>query len=102
MTSGVHSPPKTAAQRTMTVEEFARLPKVPGETHELVDGVVVTMPPPGYEHGLIAHLIAMIVGAFVRQHALGILLAAETGFRIGERTVRAPDLAFLRRERVPA
>lgn len=42
----------TAAQRKLTAEEFARLPDPPdGSKQELVRGEIITMPPPGFEHG---------------------------------------------------
>lgn len=41
--------------------------------------------------------------AFVRSHDLGVVFGADTGFKIASDpdTVRAPDLAFVRRERIP-
>jgi Uma2 family endonuclease len=47
--------------------------------------------------------IAMRLHAFVRQNDLGRLLAAETGFRLftNPDTVRAPDVAFVRHDRIP-
>jgi Uma2 family endonuclease len=47
--------------------------------------------------------IALAIGHFLRSHALGRLLAAETGFVLATNpdTVRAPDVAFVRHERIP-
>ncbi len=61
------------------------------------------MSPAGGEHGAIAGTLATIIGEFVRRHRLGVVFGAETGF-LTERnpdTVRAPDVAFVRRERIP-
>ncbi len=57
----------------------------------------------GAEHGRIVMAISLALGNFVRQHALGVVYGAETGFLIAHEpdTVRAPDVAFVRRERVP-
>jgi Uma2 family endonuclease len=46
---------------------------------------------------------ALAIGHFLRTHASGRLLAAETGFVLSTNpdTVRAPDVAFVRNERIP-
>jgi Uma2 family endonuclease len=48
--------------------------------------------------------VALPLGVFLKKKPLGVLLGAETGFRIAEDpdTVRAPDVAFVRVERVSA
>ncbi len=61
------------------------------------------MTPAGFEHGRIAMRLGWRIGRYVEEHDLGEVLAAETGFTL-ERdpdTVRAPDVAFVRKERVP-
>ena len=74
-----------------------------GFRYELVRGELRRMPPAGSEHGAVAVNIAVVVAPFVKAHGLGIVFAAETGFKIASDpdTVRAPDLAFVRRERIP-
>ncbi len=70
--------------------------------HELIRGEVREMPPPGAEHGAVTLNIQAPLYNFVREHQLGRVFAAETGFLI-ERdpdTVRAPDCAFVRAERL--
>ena len=61
------------------------------------------MSPAGAEHGwIIARLTAKLV-PFVEEKALGYVFGAETGFVL-ERdpdTVRAPDVAFVRADRIP-
>ncbi len=60
------------------------------------------MSPGGGRHGRIALAIGRILGTFVSANHLGATYAAETGFVI-ERdpdTVRAPDVAFLRKSRL--
>lgn len=68
---------------------------------ELVDGEIKKMSPAGFEHGRIAMLAGISLGTYVRQHGLGEVAAAETGFilRRNPDTVRAPDVAFVRKER---
>ena len=67
---------------------------------ELIDGEIVRMSPSGAEHGNVAANILVIVREFVKQHGLGRVFAAETGFKLAPRRVRAPDVAFVRAERV--
>jgi len=71
---------------------------------ELVRGELVMMTPAGFTHGRIAGRIAVRLGSYVETHALGVVTTAEAGFQIGHDpdTVRAPDVAFVRAERVPA
>ena len=73
-----------------------------GVRRELVQGELREMTPAGYRHGNVASRINTRLGNFVEEHGLGIVSAAETGFRISSDpdTVRAPDVAFVRRERI--
>jgi Uma2 family endonuclease len=70
---------------------------------ELVRGELVTMSPAGFDHGWIAYNVATALGDHVTQRRLGRVVAAETGFWIEEDpdTVLAPDVAFVRAERIP-
>ena len=70
---------------------------------ELVQGELAMMSPAGFEHGRIVNNVAWFLTSHVRQHDLGIVTGAETGFHIARNpdTVRAPDIAFLRSDRVP-
>jgi Uma2 family endonuclease len=94
----------TATQKLITAEEFARMPDPPdGSQQELVQGVIVTMPPPGFRHGLCCSKIDRRLGVFVETNRLGYLCCNDTGF-ISERdpdTVRGPDLSFWTKERLP-
>ncbi len=87
----------------MTADELLRVPD-DGMRRELVAGVVRVMEPAGFGHGRVALAIGMLLSAHVRAHDLGVALAAETGFVLATDpdTVRAPDAAFVRRERVEA
>ena len=87
--------------RLMTADEFLDMPD-DGLLHELVRGEVVTMSLPGGEHGEIAGEFFRLIANHVRSAKLGKTYAAETGFII-ERdpdTVRGPDVAFVRAERL--
>ena len=84
----------------MTAEELERV-RLPGKSTELVRGRLIIREPPGTYHGKIAAKLAVIVGSFVYAHDLGDIFGQDTGFKIQSNpdTVRAPDLAFLGRER---
>ncbi len=92
-----------AGSGLLTIEEFERLPDEAARL-ELVRGQVVREPPAGFEHGGIGVQIATLLHTFVREHGLGKVLAAETGFVLFDDppTVRAPDVAFVARDRLPA
>ena len=86
----------------MTAEELLRLPEN-GKRYELVGGELREMVPAGARHGDVAMTLGILLGQHVRAERLGRVLAAETGFRISRDpdTVRAPDVSFVSRERVP-
>ncbi len=69
---------------------------------ELVQGELIMMSPAGFDHGRIAINLAVLLDRFVRENRLGVIAAAETGFIISRNpdTVRAPDVAFVRKERL--
>jgi Uma2 family endonuclease len=69
---------------------------------ELLRGELIMMSPAGSRHGEIALAMGAILRDFVMSHGLGTVLGAETGFCIAQNpdTVRAPDVAFIRSDRV--
>ena len=91
-----------AEPKLMTADELVRLPD-DGMRHELVRGELLTMAPPGGEHGDIASIVDGSLGVYVRRHRLGRVFV-EVGFRLATDpdTVRAPDVSFVSRERPEA
>ena len=87
--------------KLMTAEELLRLPD-DNLRHELVRGELRTMSPPGFEHGGVTVDITVSLELHVRAHGLG-RVVGEVGFRLttDPDTVRAPDVAFVRRDRLP-
>ena len=85
----------------MTAAELIRLPRG-RHRYELVKGELLTMSPSGEEHGAVIVNLTLLLGQYVKANNLGVLYAAETGFKLESDpdTVLAPDLAFIRRERV--
>jgi Uma2 family endonuclease len=90
-----------AAVQTLDADAFFAL-SLPDARAELVRGEVVRLTPAGGEHGVIALRIGARLLAFVEAHDLGAVCAAETGFLVARDpdTVRAPDAAFVSRERM--
>ncbi|MBA3442791.1 MAG: Uma2 family endonuclease, partial [Pyrinomonadaceae bacterium] len=86
----------------MTAEELIKLPS--GKfRYELVKGELITMSPSGSEHGATVINLTLPLGVHVKTNNLGVVFGAETGFKLASNpdTVRAPDIAFVRRERIP-
>lgn len=90
------------APPTMTAEDLLRL-NIQDKRSELVRGRLVVREPPGFAHGIVALRIGRLVGEFVDSGRLGVVVAAETGFTLARNpdTVRAPDVGFVRQNRVP-
>jgi Uma2 family endonuclease len=90
-----------AVATQMTADELLRLPD-DGWRYELVRGELRKMSPSGARHGRVAAQIIASLVAYVKPKKLGAVYASEVGFRISRDpdTVRAPDAAFVRAERV--
>jgi Uma2 family endonuclease len=91
----------TVTHESVTAEDLLRMPD-DGLRRELVRGEVRTMAPAGSVHGRIAMNLGWSLAHHVRTNGLGVVYAAETGFKLSSNpdTVRAPDVAFVSRERV--
>lgn len=89
-------------QTLMTADELLAMPG-DGFRYELVKGELNRMSPAGGEHGAIVMFVSIALGRFVIEKDLGLVFGAETGFKIAvdPDTVRAPDFAFVSRERIP-
>jgi Uma2 family endonuclease len=87
----------------VTADELLRMPR--GRfRYELVEGELKTTSPAGSEHGAIIVRITVRLGSYVEANDLGVCFGAETGFKLASDpdTVRAPDVAFIGRDRIPA
>jgi Uma2 family endonuclease len=87
----------------MTADELLLLPD-DGQRHELVKGELRTMPPAGFDHGGRVVKLTTPLDQYVTANRLGWVVAAETGFILSREpdTVRAPDIGFVRQERILA
>jgi Uma2 family endonuclease len=92
-----------AASPVTTADELLLMPK--GRVRrELVRGELRTMTPAGFEHGRIAARLSRLFDAYVEETGIGVVAGAETGFVLASDpdTVRAPDAAFISKERADA
>lgn len=86
---------------SMTADELLQLPS-DGWRYELVEGELRKISPSGARHGRVAAEIVWSLMAQMKRQRTGAIYSSETGFRISRQpdTVRAPDAAFVRSERV--
>ena len=75
-----------------------------GFRYELVRGELKKMSPAGSEHGVVIIRLAKLLAIHVDDRQLGLVFGAETGFVIEHDpdTVRAPDVSFVAKQRIPA
>jgi len=87
----------------ITAAELLELPTGMGKRYELVLGELRVMSPSGWRHGEVVGNLHSSLGHYVRQHNLGKVFGAETGFRLASDpdTVRAPDFAFIAKSNLP-
>ncbi len=85
----------------LTAEELERI-SIPGKVTELIRGRLIVREPPGTWHGAISAKLTYLLADFVYRQGLGMVFGQDTGFKVGSEpdTVRAPDVAFVARERV--
>ena len=85
----------------LTADELLRMPD-DDFRYELVEGRLIRMSPPGSVHGAIASQLAAALINWVDQHDLGRVFV-ETGFHLAvdPDTVRAPDVSFVEKQRIP-
>jgi Uma2 family endonuclease len=88
-------------RRRMRADELFMMPD-DGFRYELVRGELRRMSPTGEEHGLLVTRLTLSLGNHVEREKLGAVYTGEPGFKLRSDpdTVRAPDLAFVRRERL--
>jgi len=85
----------------ITADEFLRMPD-DGHLYDLVQGRLIKMSHPSARHGLVATRLGVALYQFVEEHELGVTFPNEVGFKLASDpdTVRGPDVAFIRRDRI--
>jgi Uma2 family endonuclease len=88
-------------QEKLTAEDLWELSR-DGKRRELVRGAIIEKAPMGDIHGAITAWLTYLIVDYVETHATGEVTGAETGFRLSTDpdTVRAPDVAVIRKERL--
>jgi Uma2 family endonuclease len=86
----------------MTADELLMM-QDDGTRYELVKGELIKMSPTGGKRGILALRLGAALVQYVEANNLGEAFGAETGFVLTTNpdTVRAPDVAFVSRERIP-
>jgi Uma2 family endonuclease len=89
------------AARLVTADELERMPE-DSYRYELVRGRLIRMSPVAPRHGEITMTLGSLLWQHVRAHRLG-RVWTEVGFRLFSTpdTVLAPDVAFVREDRLP-
>lgn len=92
------SPP----ERLVTSAELAQL-RDDDARFELVEGRLIRMSPVGFERGRIVAQLCALLYRHVQAHGGGAIVT-DVGFKLKSNpdTVRAPDVAFIRDDRIPA
>jgi Uma2 family endonuclease len=89
----------------MTIDDLESLPDDEGWVYELVEGVLFRMPMSGYEASHISTRLVVRLGAYVEDHDLGGMTGEQGGYRVDpahpRTTELAPDIAFVRADRLP-
>lgn len=82
----------------MTSEEF--LLHAPPEKAELIDGVLILVPPPFDIHERVQGFLFRLIGEFVERFDLGEVRGSRTAVVLGDDQTYEPDLLFISRERL--
>jgi Uma2 family endonuclease len=88
-----------ATKTLLTVEEYAALQEPEGVRYELSVGELIVTPSPSYFHNEIRDELNARLRAFVKNRKLGGVTSETDVMLVGE-TVRRPDVAFIRAERL--
>ncbi len=88
------------AANTITADQLFETPGQ--ERFELIEGNAVSRSQPGFNHGCVVANVGAALMGYVRPRKLGAVVA-EAGFCVARDpdTVRSPDVAFVRAERIP-
>jgi Uma2 family endonuclease len=86
----------------VTADELERFPR-DDRRYELVDGRVIRMSPVNFQHGRVVMQFGSLLHRYLQGRPVGVVVT-EVGFKLafGPDTVRAPDIAFIRKDRIPA
>ncbi|MGF1482160.1 MAG: Uma2 family endonuclease [Cyanophyceae cyanobacterium] len=85
---------------SLTVKDLEKLQAhYPDYRMELVDGKIIIMSPSGYESDEVAFQVGANLWNWVKPRRLGRITGSSAGFNLAN--TRAPDVSFIRAERLP-
>ena len=89
-------------EKLLTAEDLHHLSSQ-GVRGELLRGVLCETMPAGIRHGKTVANLTILLGAFVKPHEMGTIVAFDAGFLLEKEpdTVREPDVAFISAHRLP-
>lgn len=93
--SAVTATPK----KQWTEEELQSLPD-DGFIHEVVDGELVMSPENNFQHENICIRLSAALHNYNETNKLGVVLGSSAGYWMSNRNCRAPDVSFIRSERL--
>ncbi|MEL6149461.1 MAG: Uma2 family endonuclease [Chloroflexota bacterium] len=91
-------------QTRYTIADYLAIAALPENTHrrlELIDGMIVEMPPSSKRNTIIAGIIIHYLNAFVLPKSIGYVTVPDGGFQITEENTFQPDAAYISKERMP-
>jgi Uma2 family endonuclease len=97
------APPYSLQNKTYTRDDLRAiyaLPENKDKLFELVNGVLIEVPPPRHIHQRIVALLNRALTAYLLQHDLGLLYTDNTGYELPDGSVVMPDLSFVANERM--
>lgn len=95
----------TVHEKLYTAEEFYTFVERPENLDhrwELIEGIIVEMPPSSPKNSKLAARFVRHLGNFVDEHDLGHVLGADGGYTLSPHNVRIPDVSFISKERAPS
>ncbi len=80
----------------------ARIMALPddGMNHEIVAGELIMSPKNNFEHEQICARLLFALETFNRRHQSGAVIGSNLGYWMSNQNCRAPDVSFIRRERL--
>lgn len=101
---GTVIPPSFQSRETFSFEQYVRFlqeMEKPDLYHcELLEGRIYMTPPAGGPHARVQDNVYGPIRSFVRAHRLGTVFGSSAGYRLAEKVVVEPDVAFVSNEKL--
>jgi len=80
-------------RKVWTYEDYLNLEYE--KRYEVLNGRLVEMPAPGFEHQIISKMVMVVIDRFVNEKRLGVVIYAPFDVILSETTVVQPDIVFI-------